>query len=202
MSKAFIFEDFIDHVLTSMGVTSAARKKMWAGSTPSGHSTVDAKISTVHLARDFYKQQLLPGDRLEVLSNKFIHFIDQSVRGDGLLTREMSLMKWCGEVLVHTATESMFGERLLQIEPGLISTFLDFNSDAWMLIYKYPRIAARKMYKARDKIIDALVVYNRLLSEGEVPGESWLVRSLRTEQDRLGITDLDSARNTMIVFWA
>lgn len=122
-----------------MGLTPASKEKLWAEPTASDHNILDVnplQKPLAHLARDFYKLQLLPGHRLETLSSDFIYFIDQSLRGDDLVNKRVPLMKWCGEVLIHAATESVFGERLLQIEPELISTFFDFNQDSWMLIYR------------------------------------------------------------------
>lgn len=204
-SKALVFDGFIHHVLTAMGLTSGALRMVWTKPTQSDDSTTSTnplQKPLAHLARDFYKQQLLPGNRLEALSKKLIFYIDRSLSDDVLVNKKLPLMEWCGEILIRAATDSLFGERLLQTEPELISTFLDFNADGWMLIYKYPRIAARKMYAARDRIISTLLVYIQSLSKEGRSGESWLVSSLDLALDHLGIADHDKARMMMIVFWA
>lgn len=71
-----------------------------------------------------------------------------------------------------------------------------------MLMYKYPRFAARKMYVARDRIIRTLLVYIQSLPKEGKPEQLWLISSLVAAQERLGIADHDKARMMMIVFWA
>lgn len=72
-SKLFVFDDFIIYVLTAMGLTSAALAMVWAEPSQNDNSTNSTnplRKPLAHLARDLYKQQLLPGNRLEALSTK------------------------------------------------------------------------------------------------------------------------------------
>lgn len=51
---------------------------------------------------------------------------------------------------------SFFGEALLEIEPDLFRTSFDFDDDSWMLLYRYPKFLAKRLYRSKDAAIDAM----------------------------------------------
>lgn len=206
-SVSLTFDGFVNLVLTAVGVSSSGLRKVWADPEHSNQDVcVDGEINTsckpmTHLARDIYRYQLQPGPKLESLTRPVLCSIRDSLTWPATTkTKRVSLMKWCGEVLIEGATKAMFGDELLRIEPELVSTFMKFNDNAWMLLFKYPRIAAPKMYAARDKIVGSLLQYSRS-SENPV-GESYLVQFVRINAKKFEIGERDCARMMFILFWA
>lgn len=194
-------------VLTAVGVSSSGLKKVWADPKHADQAVcVDEGIDTsckpmTHLARDIYRYQLQPGPKLNGLIRPILCSIRDSLTWNATTNaKQISLMEWCGEVLIGGATKAMFGDELLRIEPELISTFMDFNDDAWMLLFKYPRFAAPRMYAARDKIVDSLLQYSR--SSEKPVGESYLVQFVRTNAEKFEVEERDCARMIFILFWA
>lgn len=61
-------------------------------------------------------------------------------------TKTLSLLGWCREILLDSATRSFFGDRLLEVEPDLFETFFDFDDNSWKLTYKLPRFMSQDRY--------------------------------------------------------
>ncbi|MCJ1244327.1 hypothetical protein MMC30_001525 [Trapelia coarctata] len=204
-STSLTFDAFITHVLGAVGVSSSGLEKLWARPTQSdwfGEDTNALCKPMTHLARDLHRQQLLPGPKLDGLTQLVLCSIRGSLDWDGAIeTKQISLMGWCGEVLIGGTIKAMFGDRLLQIEPELRSIFMDFNEDAWMLLFKYPRLAAPRMYAARDRIIHSLSEYSRSSPE-ELLDESYLVQVVRAKAKEFKIGERDYARMVFILLWA
>ena len=115
-------------------------------------------------------------------------------------TKTVSLLGWCREVLLDSATLSFFDERLVQIDPELYDSFFVFDELSWKLLFRYPRLFAHKMYAAKDRIIDALTIYFKL-PPSERTGESWLISELEREMRNIGIGDRDIAAIIMPLYW-
>lgn len=202
-------------MLLSFGATSSGVGKMFhnpAGGA-SGYSTGVLKSrskSLAHLSEDLYKQQLLPGERLDKLAGKLIRSIDESLQWERMphlyypqsFSREMniSLMKWCGDILIDAAITALFGPLIYQIDSNIAQNFFDFNEDAWKLLFRYPRIAARKMYTAKKNLIDAFEAYFGLPKEQRADS-AWLVQELEAEQRKIGIGDRDIATMGLMLLW-
>lgn len=163
-----------------------------------------------HLGERLCRQQLLPGKELDILQVSLLSRIHKSLQWDQMpekivksftqSTRTVSLLGWCQEVLLDSATWAFFDERLMQINPGLFESFYIFDELSWQLHFGYPRFMAKKMYTAKDRIIDALTAYFRL-PKSERPNESWLIGSLEDEMRNLGIGDRDIAAIIMPLYW-
>ena len=197
------------------GGSPAAVEKMYFKPTPalSLLSPNPLHKSLARLTVDFHKNQLLPGRELDVLAARFLQYIEDSMRWEKMTTErsyvlsavddavDVSLLNWCGDILVDAGTRAYWGERLLQIEPNLLRYFFDYDDRAWMLLFQYPRILSKDMYAAKGKIINALSKYYKLPKE-ERSDESWFVRTLEAEQRQIGIGEDDIAAIIMIVYWA
>ena len=196
--------------MISIGVSSSAMDKMWQAPAEGG-STNPLHKPLVHLVSDLYIKQLLPGEELDTFTATFTGYIDKCLRwetmtGNYVLAStanemRLSLLSWCGETLVTAVTHALFGEKLLELEPEIVQAYFDFNDDGWMMFYKYPRFAAKKMYAARAKVIDALTSYLQLPRELR-QGASWLVQSIEDEQRKLGLDERDMARLLMMIYCA
>lgn len=163
-----------------------------------------------HFGERLCRQQLLPGKELDVLQATLVNKIHDSLRWQNMSERiivstaqnkrSISLLGWCREVLLDSATRAFFDECLMQIDPELFQSFFIFDELSWKLHFNYPRFLAKKMYTAKDRIIDALVIYFSL-PKSERTGESWLIDKLETEMRTLGIGTRDIAAIIMPLYW-
>ncbi len=213
--ETLTFDGFVRDIMVNFGASSSAIDKMCLlpGKDGLGYvATVPNPFQKclAHLARDFHRQQLHPGDHQRELSNKFLHYIDQSLHwksihaptvvNDGEQLKQLSLKRWCGDVLLKAATKAFFGELLLEIQPDLLDHFFDFDDDSWMLMFRVPRIFAQSMYRCKDAIIHALTKYFQMPRDRRRDA-AWYVQTIETEQRQLGIDDRGIATLIVMVYW-
>lgn len=172
-----------------------------------------------HVGQKLCRQQLLPGKEFDLLSTKLIQDIEQSLQWHnissvvtvvssststktGTGTKRVSLLAWCREVLILSATRSFFSDRLLQIDPHLINSFYTFDAESWKAFFKFPPFLSRKMDAGKDRILDALTRYFSL-PKVERKDESWLISNLEAEMIKAGINDVaEIASIVMPLYWA
>ena len=212
---SFTFDGFVRDVMVSFGASSSGVEKMCLlpGKDGLGHVATalnPSKKCLAQLARDFHRLQLHPGHHQAELSDKFLYYISQSLHWelisaatvvkDGEQLKQLSLKRWCGDVLLKAATKAFFGELLLEIQPDLLDKFFDFDDDSWMVMFRVPRVFAKSMYRCKNTIIRALVKYFQTPRERRRDA-AWYVQTMETEQRRLGIDDRDIATLTVMVYW-
>lgn len=169
----------------------------------------------IHLNSDIYKQQLYPGEKLNVLQRRFLEYIDTSLRWNTLSSfcvsapasnevpckePTFSLYKWCREVLIDAATRTFFGDILLEIDPAFTQHFNDFERNSWKLPYQYPQIFAKDVHAAKSKMLDTLMTYLSLPKE-QRSDASWLIQTLENEQREICIPDRDIAALIVMGYW-
>lgn len=211
-SLSLTFDDYIRDMMLSFDMTPLAVDKMWQN--PTAKSTLISpnplNKCLVQLGEDFYRQQLYPGPKLEILQRTLMGNIDQSLRWDSISnnitrsstsnTKTLSLLRWCRDILLDSATRSFFGDGLLVVEPDLFQTFYTFDDNSWKLTYKLPRIMSQDMYRAKKKAVDALTAYFELPMEKR-SGSAWIIQTLEMEMRQLGIGSSDIASLLMMTFW-
>ena len=210
------FDTFIRDTLAALGASPSAVDK-WIPSRLNKESLSIADAATGQLTSDFIhvgericQRQLLPGKELDKLQRLFMDGIHESLHWDKIRSIPMphphfdgkgvSLLGWCRDVLLESATQAFFGESLLKIDPNLTESFFKFDATSWKLNYGYPKVLSKDMCSARDTIIRALVTYFKI-PRSERHGVSFLVNSLETEMRNLAIGDRDIAAIMMPVYW-
>lgn len=111
-----------------------------------------------------------------------------------------SLLEWTRDVLLKAVTEAFVGGRLLELEPQLLQYFAAFDDESRKLTYKYPRNASRDMYRAKDKIVEAIEAYLRLPSY-QRPDAAWLIQKFEFETSKAGIGVHDLATMLTSLLW-
>lgn len=66
--------------------------------------------------------------------------------------QDLSLATFCLDILIEAVTKTFLGKVIYDIEPELSGALLDFNPDAWMLVFKYPHGKNRRLGKERRGI--------------------------------------------------
>lgn len=209
----------LNDLLIGFGVHSKVIPQLWTklpievtqkGRGEMTHSTTNS-LSAVHSTLDLYKRQLLPGPKFETINRTLLGYISRSMTQDmarsmqtGVATEgvcSISLNSFCSTILVDAVTRTLFGDGIYEIEPDMTQCLLDFNYDAWMLVFQYPQAANSKMIKARQKILSAFSRYIQgPLSQRT--GQSWIIETVLEEQKHLNIDDEDRAALLLMIYWA
>jgi hypothetical protein len=208
-SKTLTFDEYVQDVMRSIGVSADGITKLW--SVPADSKEPDSLHKALaHAGGDFYREQLLPGDHLDVLWERVISRISSFIQwgklpkdttlGNADDSAQTSLLHWTRQVLLKAVTEAFFGPQLLEIEPQLLQYFAAFDDESWKLTYKYPRYASKNMYEANDKILAAIEAYLRLPKAQRLEG-AWLIQKLESEAGKIGISVHDLAAMITSLSW-
>lgn len=215
-TDALTFDGFIRDAMVSCGLSPTAIAKMslfpkdgFKAPIPNPDQKCLAQIT-----RDFHKLQLHPGEHQIILSQRFLDLIDQSLSWRVLASVavpeyvisskeggvELSLKRWCGDVLLNAATQAFFGKSLLAAAPDIFRDFFAFDDDSWMLLYNYPRFLARDMYRGKDASVAALTKYFELPEESR-EDRAYFVRTLEQGLRDLDIDNQDIAKCFLMMYW-
>ena len=86
------------------------------------------------------------------------------------------------------------------MEPDLVQAMLDFNDDAWMLIFQYPQSRDSKLHKARRKLLNFFMRYMQS-PEGTRSEQAWLMDEVLRDLGAIDMRDEDRAPLLLMIFW-
>ncbi|KAL8720306.1 MAG: hypothetical protein Q9225_002818 [Loekoesia sp. 1 TL-2023] len=206
------FDDFVRDMMLSVGASEDGVRKMWESPRYDSSGTRQLHKVLAHAGEDYYRQQFHPGDHLGDLWMEIQQRIEKSMTWDdispncivhepfGKAEKTLSLLRWCQSVLISSVTNAVFGPKLLQLEPGLLRSFITFDDNSWKLTYKLPRFVAREVYGGKDHIVSAFRKYFAL-PMSERKGNSWVVQMLETEMRSIDVEEKDMAALFVMPFW-
>lgn len=209
------FDHVVYELSLTFGVTRSAMDKAYQKPTKENdvlsqklHINNPQLKSLTQLNSDFYKQQLHPGEKFDIIQQKFLCCIDKSIRPEHLTgsyvlsstsdEKTLSLQSWCQDILLNAGTEAFFGEKILQMDPDLLQNFLKFDSENWKLWYKWPQ--AKEMHAAKNKITNTLREYLKM-SRDLRSDASWLVQTMEDTQKAIGMEEQDIATVLTMVYF-
>lgn len=212
-TEALAFDGQLNDLLLRFGFSADSLKRAWHKPEPYDWSYVadnpvnPHQMSFIHLTEESYKQQLLPGERMDWVCKAFLDAVDKSVCWDKLdycsrgshesgHGKQISLYAFCRHVLVDAALRSLCGPYLHELEPNIVDYMMHFNDNVWMIFFNYPFGSA--MSRPRQKIIDALKRFIQL-SEDLKPEQSWLLSTMLKAQGIIGIEMEARASLTLMV---
>ena len=201
----------LNDLLTAFGVNPAVIPKLWQkpGLGTADQPNLDNRVkvlSPIHATLDHYKSQMLPGERLDSFSYSLFDHISNLLRQDNIhqqfegITEGVSLYRFCGEVLVEALSRSMFGNRIFELEPELVQNMLDFNDDAWMLIFQYPQSPESRLHKARRRLLDFFVKYMQDTA-GLRFEQAWMIDKVLRDLKNIDMCDEDRAPLLLMIYW-
>lgn len=215
-TETLTFDNFMREILSRIGVSAPALEKWIPESDTSPASGTrhgpKASINDIsHLGQKLCRKQLLPGKEFDVLSAVLMKDIEESLQLQKIpqkiissstnTTKRVSLLGWCREVMIGSATRAFFSDRLLQIDSDLLESFYAFDATSWKAFFKYPQFLSNDMDDAKNRILFALAKYFSL-PKNERKGESWLIASLEAEMVKVGIDNVnDMAAIVMPLYW-
>ena len=103
-------------------------------------------------------------------------------------------------MLVDAATRAFFGNSLPKLLPGINSIFDRWDMNSYMTTYQYPTLLSKAAIVPREQIIKALTQYLEL-PKSERSDAVPLIEELEEEQHHAGLSNEDSARIFMIIYW-
>ena len=201
----------LNDLLIAFGVNFKVIPKLWERSrgTSINGMRIESSLkdmAPIHATLDHYKKQLLPGDKLDKFNSVLFSHLSNSLSCEGLYHRygsatiRVSLKDFCAEVLIDALSRTMFGDRIYEIEPDLVQNMVDFNEDAWMLMFHYPQSPDSKLHKARRKLLDFFLNY--MHSPKEVrSGQTWLIDRVLDDLNAIDISDEDKAPLLLLIYW-
>ena len=203
--------------MSRFGVTEASLKILFEDPSPSllkmnGLEPNPSRKNMTHLGAAFLVTQLIPGKKLEDLQDIALSLIGQELTWDNipkmptaypmteLTPKRTSLSRWISHTLVESNTTALFGPALLQIDPSIATTFLQFDDKIWKLLYSVPYPWSNDMLALKNKLHCVLVTYLEMPKE-QRKGEAWFVRTYELEMRARGIATDDIAGNLAMVYW-
>ena len=204
-------------LMSAFGLDKAALQKVWHEPKPGDasyytpNSINPTHKSHVHFTEEMYQRQLLPGSKLSTLSLKISHYIDETLRWEALAgpaTKDISehfihssLKTFCREKLIEMISKYMFGDKFQQMEPSIAEHMVQFNDDAWMVLFQYPELMAPRMVKARRIIQEAFRKYIKIPRE-QRSDAMWGMQNIIAAQGQAGIAERDRTVLLLLVYWA
>ena len=193
--------------MKSIGVSDDGITKLWKPPGDNGNGRLHKALA--HAAEGYYREQLLPGHQLDILWERVLGEIDSSVNWDNLPgstlngaegSKSLSLLEWTSDVLLKSVVNGFFGDRLLQMDRQLLQNFAAFDKESWKLTYKLPRIMAKDMYDAKDRMVRTVEAYLRLPKDQRTEA-TWLVKKLEIETAKMDMDSRDLAAMITSLVW-
>ena len=213
-TTTLIFDTFVRDLMVDFGVSSSGVQKMFESPEKLRRGSMEwpsipPPDSIGVNGRNFSRQQLQPGELLNSVQDKVMHFYTESLDWRALShtytiessprSKKISLMGWCQHVVLAAGSNAFYGERLLQLAPHLLETYIEFDKHSWMIFYKYPALFARPMSVPKEKIVQAFTAYYQLSPEDR-PGQAWYLQALESEQRKIGMNDRDIGITSLTTF--
>ena len=203
--------------MSSFGLNHTALQKVWHEPKPGDPSYFQPNEINpthkchVHFTEEMYQRQLLPGPKLNHLSQKVVQHISRTLYWEKLIGPAMldvsgthiqlSLKTFCRGKIIDMISEYMFGDILHQIEPSVTEHMIVFNDDAWKILFHYPKFMAPKLTRSRRKLEDAFKRYIRVPREQRGDG-MWGMQNIIAQQEQAGIEEKDRVSLLLLVYWA
>jgi hypothetical protein len=213
-SKTLSWDHRLDDLLQSFGLTNSGLKVARSIPLPDDPD-LNAAISNhrnrslIYTIQIIHRKQLLPGSNFESLLAKVQENINCHLTWSRLATMSshvgldranISLELLCRRTLTEAVTRSMYGENLHRLIPDVVETMMEFDHNAWAVVYHMRELLVPQLTPIRQKLIDALKTY-RTMPERERIGESYTVKNVIAAQKNTGLGDEDSASILLMIWW-
>ena len=206
-------------LLLSFGVEKSVLDKSWRKSDihqngnakqANGVKPKEAKSkhqSLVQWTEELYRQQFPPGPKFDALSDKMLRLIDDSLYWKKLPSRytvneeRIPLMEFCANTLTDASTRSLLGDSIHEIEPKFTPMMIDFTEEAWkLLMFPYPKFAARRLHTAQKGIHNALCKYIEYPPESHEEA-AWMMTEVMDAHEPADISDSSKASIMHTLLW-
>ena len=209
-TDSLTFDGFIRNLYTSFGMSKEGIRLMWQTHPSKSLDTRTPSTKQFHLGEGIHREQLYPGTQLDDITGKYLDQIQQRLawhRIPGSVVsavpeggKRVSLHDWCADVLGHVATNALYGDALLDLEPRLLEYFYTFDQESWKLTFQLPPLFASTMYNAMENARDAYIRYFQL-PRHKRSGMCYYLRKVEEKQRQAGMSDADIGIAAQMFFW-
>ncbi|KAL8837433.1 MAG: hypothetical protein Q9170_002517 [Blastenia crenularia] len=210
------FDGHLNELLINFGFEGEALRLAWYEAQPEDprylpESLVSPRQKSLNrLTEEVYKQQLLPGEKMDAMCGVFVDSLKNTLQWDRLdfctlaptaKGKQLSLRALCRYTMVDAATRSMFGSHLHAIEPDIVEHMLGFNDFAWMVFFQYPDIFGSPVTAPRKKLTEVLRTFISLREE-QRSEQAWSIKTVLRAQEIVGIDLQSKASVLLMIYWA
>ena len=217
-TNALTHDVFLNDLMLQFNVSKRTRELIFSQPDASGQGLQLVSPNPYHrsLARltvDIFREQMAPGPKLHRLGETTKSLLEPLTRWSNMKSswytirdegnyRDISLLHWCEEVMLKTASRTLFGEALDRVAPRIMEHFLQFDSLSFCALFQFPHCLSKLlgMIGARDRMTADVFRYVSLpLSERS--DRNWLIDQLETEFINLGFDNHNIATLVAMIFW-
>jgi Cytochrome P450 len=203
------FDESVKDAMSSFGLSPEALALIWEPGCPGPFPNPRGKPFG-QLSRDIQRQQLETPDGLAEVSDRFGQLLSlylcprgipqQSIMNKTADDMVVDLMSLCQYTLVPVGTDTFFGKKLRTRFPDIDNKFLDFERNAWQLLFQLPPSIAKEMFAAKSVVTNALSVMSDA-SPAEKEDASWMMQTLDATMSSLGLSASDKGSFVFMLYW-
>ncbi|KAL9060601.1 MAG: hypothetical protein Q9162_000552 [Coniocarpon cinnabarinum] len=162
--------------------------------------------SLLRMTEVLFRQQLLPGKKMDSMSSKFLDHLSDSMRWESmdfctlestLDKRTISLRRFLERIFVDATIVSIFGRHIHDIKADVADDLLEFNSNIWMIMFRYPELLSSAVRNPQKRLLPAFVEFLQLPEEARSE-QAWYIKTLLQAQDHLKI-DMHSRASILLM---
>jgi len=217
-SNALTHDIFLSDLMTQFNISRTTRHFVFLQPDSSGRGPqlVTPNPSFKSLARltvDMFREQLAPGPKLHRLGEITMASLEPLTRWATMKSqwytireeddyRDISLLRWCQEVMLKTANRTFFGKALDRVAPKIMNHFLRFDELSYCALFQFPHCLSKLlgMTDAQDAMTADLFRYFNLPLV-ERSDRNWLIDQQEAEFINLGLDTKEIAKLVAMIFW-
>lgn len=162
-TAALTFNGFTDDLVRLSSVSAWTVDTIFTPYTspPTEKRSPDPKLMQ-EMDRLRFKQQFLACKKVDEFAATFVQLVNSMLHIETLsphcvvsATPErkiVSLLQWSQDTMLTATTKTLFGDKILQIDPAFCATFAAFDHTSWKLFFRYPRFLSSEMYEAKEQL--------------------------------------------------
>ena len=204
---------FIQDLYRWIGIPQSKIDSLWrVPSEPEKVTYPVQKLPPTQRMSEYHTQQLLPGEKLDTMTQKFLSYVDERLRWQELYASKhcilesssdsvkLSLMDWTADVFIRASTEIYWGKSIWKVAPNLIDAYLQWEETSWKYVFQLPRFFSRDMYAAKDQLLDGFAAYFGQQKDKREDA-TYFVTMTEEELRGLAFSDHDVGKVNMLQYW-
>ncbi|GME24192.1 cytochrome P450 [Neofusicoccum parvum] len=217
-TTAFSWDVYLNKLLVGFGLRDDALKVAWHKPEPGEACYIHENPlnpqhkSMIHAIEDVYKQQLLPGDKLEEIIQMAIARMEDTLRWEQFLGpflaghtkthKRISVAQFCRIKVTYITTGAMFGDAMFKLQPNLTELMMDLSDNAWALVFGYPKVLLPKKLKHAWKELCGTIRQFWQAPERDRADASWAINSIIQLQEQFEMDDESRDSLLAMISWA
>lgn len=206
-SKSIAMQPIAEEMYTWVGISEKGRKAMFdVHMGAKYYESAGRALNPTDMTKELHHQTLHNGPGLdELMIDKTIPVMAKKLEfamgGKATDSFTISLFDLCVDVFIASGTDTFFGPKLRQLEPGLVDAFKDWEYSNWKFLFQIPGIFAKDMLASKHTLTSAFTRYYKM-PRSERPGATHFVTALEDMLREAGLSETDMGNFTLLHYWA